>query len=191
MWKTVDPDGATTFYLYNNDPDINHGQLEYTISALSSTALGITTYSDLISQMGTLQSLNDRFTRVHRMVVPASSPKPDRILTEKSVWLDGDFFGTVVAQSEASTAGTNSWRVIFGDANTATTNSLQVLNGTTRVVTAASPDNSYTVSTYVYGRLQSVVAYDSNGSQLSQITYSYDPHDRQYQVNDARNGATT
>jgi len=47
------------------------------------------------------------------------------------------------------------------------------------------------VSFYTNGLLASVTRLDSLSNPLSSLHYSYDSHGRQYQVIDARNGATT
>jgi uncharacterized protein RhaS with RHS repeats len=57
-------------------------------------------------------------------------------------------------------------------------------------VTNTAPDNSTTVSYYLYGRLQTVTRRDSVGVQIGLTSYTYDEHGRVKTMTDARNGTT-
>ena len=191
-WKQVDPDGVTTLYIYNNSQNnFNQGRVQYTITALSTTARGLATYDSLVSSLPTLQGGIDRIQCVTNSVVPAASGKSNLIRTDTSVWQDGQSTGTLLSRYEVSTNGLNTWQTLYRDASTAVTTSSQTIPGASRVVTAIAPDNSYTISTYSYGRLNSSTRYDSTGAQIGGTTYGYDAHGRQNTMTDARNGTTT
>ena len=186
LWKQVDPDGVTTFYTYTAK-----GEQEYTIVALNNNTRQISDYQSLLNQLDSVKSGNDRITWTQRSVVPAAGGKPDVIRSDAYVWQDGQSTGTLLSRSEGSTDGLNTWQTVYRDASTPVVSHSQTLPGTSRVVTTTAPDNSYTISTYSYGRLISVTRSDALNHQLSALNYSYDPHGRQRTVTDARNGATT
>ena len=99
----------------------------------------------------------------------------------------------LVSIADTSTDGLRTWQITYRDASTPATNLTRTVfaGGGNRYVTNTAPDSSYVVSAYSYGRLSTVTRYSSTGAQLGKSTYTYDPHGRQYQVIDARNGATT
>ena len=187
LWKEVDPDGVTTFYIYNAK-----GEQEYTITAVNDNTRQISDYSTLLSQLSNIESGSDRVIQTHRSMVSASGGKPDVIRTDTYVWLDSQSTGTLVSRSEVSTDGLNTWQTTYRDVNTPpVVNHTQTSYGANRTMTATAPDGSYTISVYTNGQLASVTRYDSNGVQIGKTSYSYDAHGRQYQVTDARNGAIT
>jgi RHS repeat-associated protein len=187
LWKQVDPDGVTTLYPYNGK-----GELAYTIVALSSTALNINDYPTLLGNLSALMGGADRITQTTNDVTFDSTLGTNVRRSRTYVWLDGQSTGMLVSQTETSTDGLNTWQTQYRDVNTpVTAQSQTVYTSPTRTVTSAAPDGSSTVSTYSYGRLISSVRYDSNHAQIGGTTDAYDAHGRQYQVTDARNGATT
>jgi len=91
-----------------------------------------------------------------------------------------------------ATSGLQSWNTVWNNGQPVTSQSLTAFPGSgVRNVTATAADGSFTVSSYLYGQLQSVTRYDSLYNQLSAVTYTYDPHGRANRVTDARNGTTT
>jgi RHS repeat-associated protein len=61
----------------------------------------------------------------------------------------------------------------------------------TRTETVTAPDNSYRIDVFVAGRPISSTEFSSSGSQVSRVTYAYDPHGRVLSATDARQGTTT
>ncbi len=169
----IDPDGVTTLYQYNAK-----GELVYTAVAMTSGATSINlggndhiTYA--VNDVTTDHSANVRRTRTYTWGTFSSNTS------------------NLVSTLETSTAGLNTWQSVYRDATTAVTTSSQTAPGSTRVVTTTAPDNSYTISTYSYGRLASVTRYDSTGASIGSTSYVYDPHGRKSTITDARTGATT
>jgi RHS repeat-associated protein len=109
------------------------------------------------------------------------------------VWAqNGVNSSSLASVAEVSADGLNSWQIKYASASAAVTNHTQTSYASpSRTVTNAAPDGSYTVSSYSYGQLFASVQYDSTPAQISGTSYVYDPHERQYQVTDARNGTTT
>ncbi len=195
LWEQVDPDGVTTLFVYNNTQgDFNQGQRQFTITALSSTALGLTSYDALLNQLSVLWANElDRIIRETNTVVPAANGRPNLVRHDTYAWTNGetDGTGTLISRSETSTDGLQTWNTVYRDTGTGVTNSTTTSPGSSRTELAVAPDNSYTIGTYSYGRLVSAMRYDFLGNQLSAIGYSYDAHGRQSMTTDARNGATT
>ncbi len=195
LWKVIDPDGYVTFYTYyDNSADINQGDLQYTIIALDPNTQQISDYGTLVAYVATIQQAGgvDRLTRQQQVVVPAANGKPDLIESSTYAWTDGemDGTGTLLSTSAVSTSGLTNWTTTYRDASTAVVSQQQTayyIAGNGYSITAIAPDNSYTVSSYPYGRLSSVIRCDANGTQLGMTSYAYDAHGRQYQVTDARN----
>jgi RHS repeat-associated protein len=187
VWKQVDPDNVITFTTYSAK-----GEPEYTIVALSATARGITDYPTLLSSLATLKGGTDRITRNVSDVTNPNGYNVQR--TRTYVWTTvGQDTSMLQSTHEAAVASVQSWQTQYRDPSTPVTSHSQTTysgNGT-RTVTATSPDGSRTVSTFQYGRLASVTSFDSLNSQLSSINYGYDPHGRQSQITDARNGTTS
>jgi len=99
----------------------------------------------------------------------------------------------LVSTSEISTDGLRTWQTIYRDGSTAvvTTNRTVFSTGGNRYETNSAPDGSYVVSALSYGRLASVTRKNASGTQIGQTTYTYDAHNRQSAVTDARNGPST
>ena len=175
LTNQVDPDQVSLLFAYN--------------------AKGEQTYSIVDSnrnyQIDWSGATADRITLVTNDVVNDIGPVARR--TRTFVWADSSNTPTLVSTEETSADSLNSWTIVYRDASTPVTNWSQTTYGANgaRTVTTTAPDNSYTISTYQYGRLASVTRYDSLNSQLSTINYSYDPHGRQSTATDARNGTTT
>jgi YD repeat-containing protein len=95
--------------------------------------------------------------------------------------------------THVSTDGLRSWHAVYRDGSTPVVTQTRTVfagNGN-RYVTNTSPDGSYVVSAYAYGRMASVTRRNSSHDQLRQTSYGYDAHGRQATVTDARNGTTT
>jgi RHS repeat-associated protein len=194
LWKVVDPDGVTTLYAYNAK-----GEQEYTILAVTSNARQIS-YGDLCTELaaGTFQGGADRITQVERSVQAAdsNSGRPGRLQVDTYAWVGTAETPTQkhISRVETSTDGLRSWQTVWRDAsNEAVTSSQTTLTPSTgaRVVTVTAPDSTATVSTYLYGLLQSVVRHDSRNATISSISYAYDKYDRPTTSTDLRNGTTT
>lgn len=188
LWKQIDPDGVTTFYIYND-----LGERAYTINATTYDTSVISDYDNLVtSYLATILSGTDRVTWTTNDVISDHGTTVRR--SQTYVWLDGQSEGTLASVSETSADGLKSWRVAYGQAGQGkpVTNSTETAYGSnSRTTINTAPDGSYTISTYSYGRLVSSTRYDSSAAQIGGTTYSYDAHGRQYQVTDARNGSTT
>ncbi|MGA2854442.1 MAG: hypothetical protein ABSE90_09990, partial [Verrucomicrobiota bacterium] len=187
LWKQVDPDNVTRLYTYNS-----RGEVAHAITALNSGTQAISSYSSLISSLGTItgSGSTDRITQTTNDVTTDHGANVRRSRT--FVWLDGQSTGTLVSQIETSADGLSAWQTRYRDASTpVTSTNTTSYGGNSRTVINNAPDGSYTISLYSYGRLTSVTRYDSTGVQIGGATYAYDAHGRQYQVTDARNGTTT
>ena len=173
--KRVDADGVATLYTYNGQ-----GELEF-------TAVDVNT-NDTIDFDGA-----DRITQQERLVLPASGDKPDLVQRNTYAWNDGQSIGTLISRAETSADGLKTWQIAYADASHATTNTTCSVYaaGGARYLTNTSPDSSYTLTTYSYGRMASTAKMDANNSQIAKTTFGYDPHNRRNTQTDARNGATT
>ena len=196
FWKQVDPDGVITMYIFDNSGGLNQGQIQYTITALSSTARAITDYDTLVSSLSVLESGTDRIQKTVKTIVSAddSAGLPYRVRSDVYAWTDGDTGsdGTLISSSEISTNGLSTWQIQYADEHTSVTNRTQTIySSPSRTITNIAQDGSYTVSAYSHGQLISSTQYDSTATQILGTTFSYDAHGRQYRVTDARNGATT
>ena len=195
LWEQRDPDGVTNFYVYDNTQgDFNQGQRQFSITALSSTALGITDYGTLVSSLTSLEGGIDRVTRVTNTVVPAANGQPNLVRRDTYAWTNNetDGAGTLISSTETSTDGLQTWNIVYRDTSTGVTNSTVTSPGSSRTEIAVAPDNSYTIGTYSYGRLASSARYDASGTnQIAGATFNYDAQGRQYTITDARNGTTT
>ena len=151
-------------YVYDSSGDLNEGQIQYTITALSSVALGIQDYDTLVSSLPTLEQDGiDRITQTIKTVVAAAGTQPDLIRSDTYAWTNNetDSQGTLISSVETATAGTNVWIIKFADANAAITNQTEVsYSGTAHSITETAVDGSYSVASYPYGRLLSSIRYD-------------------------------
>jgi RHS repeat-associated protein len=199
LWKQVDPDGVTTLYYYSTEGsdseygNINQGRLEYTVTALSGTALSYTDYDDFYAGLSSLEGGIDRIQKVEAAVIPAAGAKPDLVQYDTYVWTNGetDTTGTLVSIQQTSTDGLQAWKITYGDLSKSVTNYSVITPGTSRTEVAAATDNSYVINTFSYGRLASSTRYDSASTQIGGTTYGYDAQGRQNTMTDARNGTTT
>jgi YD repeat-containing protein len=87
----------------------------------------------------------------------------------------------------------SSWQTAYRDSNTPLVSQSQTVyaGGGYRYQTNIAPDGSYSLSSYLNGRLISVTRKDSTNNQISSVSFAYDTHGRQRTATDARNGATT
>jgi YD repeat-containing protein len=106
---------------------------------------------------------------------------------------DNSSTALLLAKTETTTDGLRSWQTTYRDSSTPVVSSSQTTysGGGNRTQTSTSPDGSYTVSSFLNGRLTTVTRKDSGNNQISSTTYSYDAHGRQSATTDARNGITT
>lgn len=173
LWKTVDPDGVVTLYQYNAK-----GEQEYVATDMDR--------DDSIGLSGT-----DRITRTVTDVTTDGGYGVRR--TRTYGWLvNGSSTSTLLSTAETSFDGLRSWQTQYRDVSTPVTSQSGMVfsTGGYRYFTNTAPDGSYSLSTYLNGRLVSVTSKDSAGNQLSSVSYAYDAHGRQYSSTDARNGDT-
>jgi len=132
---------------------------------------------------------SDRVTFTTNDVVSDNATDVHR--TRTYVWSTSADAPTLLSTTESSVDGLQSWNTIWNNGVGATTHSQTAYNAASgySVVTTIAPDDSFTITTNQYGRSISVSRKDSNGTQIGQTTFSYDPHGRQNTVTDARNGA--
>jgi len=185
-WKQVDPDGVTTLFTYNAK-----GDQDFAITAVTAGTQSINDYSALLNGLSGILGGTDRVIQTTNDVTFDSAHGVTVRRSQTLVWLDGQSSGTVAAVSENSADGLGSWQTKYRDRATpvTTTNVTSYGNGSRTVVNTA-PDGSRTLNLYSWGRLVSSTRFDANGVQLGGTSYTYDPHGRQQQVTDARNGAT-
>ena len=167
--RQVDPDGVIKLYQYNAK-----GYVAYTATAMNNNTT-INLSSDRITQ-ATNDVTTDHGTTVRRRRI--------------YVWQNGST-GTLASGTETSATGLNTWQTVYPDGVTPVTTYSQTVPGVSRTVTITAPDGSYTVNSYLYGRVISSVRYGSTGTQVAGTTYGYDAHGRQNTSTDARNGTTT
>ena len=166
--KAVDPDGVARLYTYNG-----LGQTDKTILDLDRNGVG----TDAV----------DRITRSTNDVVLYNSSYAARRSRVYQTADNGSEF--LVSERFTIPAINTSISLNYG---LGTTNGISYNPSyQQRTVTTTQPDGSQTVALYTNGLLASVTRLDSINNPLSTINYSYDAHGRQYQVIDARNGATT
>jgi RHS repeat-associated protein len=170
-------DGVATLFQYNAK-----GEQEYSATDINR--------DDTINFGGA-----GAFDRITRTITDVTNDNGFNVLrTSTYVWPTfGVDSSVLISVSETTTDGLRSWQVQFRDGLTGITNQTRTVyaGGGYRYVTNTAPDGSFDITTYLYGRLQSVARKDPSRNQLSATTYSYDSHGRQQTVTDARNGATT
>ncbi len=172
LTNTIDPDGVSTLYAYNPK-----GEQVLTVLDMNT--------NHVINFSGT-----DRITFTTNNVATDHGATVRR--TQVYAWNTSGNSSNLVSTTEASTTGLMNWSTTWNNGLPVTSQAITTYgaNGN-RWLTNVAPDNSYTVSAYLYGLLVSVTRYDSAGAQLGATSYDYDPHGRQYSVADTRNGATT
>lgn len=187
LWRGVDPDSVTSLSVFNGK-----GEVAYSIAALSSTALSISDYPTLLSDLTSLLSGIDRITATVSDATTDHSANVRRARTWTWDTLNANS-SNLISMAESSTDGLRSWQTQYRDASTPVTSSAQTVysTGGYRYATNTAPDSSYAISIYQSGRLSSNIRRDSLNNQLSSQGYSYDPHGRQNAVTDARNGTTS
>ena len=163
------------------------------LSRLSTFALGLTSYSDLTTDLaspsGNIRAGTDRISRVQNNWVTASIASSFLVRqTINSVWTNNNQDSELLLSTNEVTAdGLYSWT--FTRAGTNKTQTVYQSGGL-RIVTTTAPDSSYTITTNQYGRVISVTRFDANGNQIGQTLYSYDVPGRNRAQTDARNGTT-
>ena len=143
------------------------------------------------NQNGTIDwSGPDRITFVTNDVVAITGTNLRR--SQTYVWSTNSNTSNILSTVETSTDGLKQWSIAWNN-EVGVTNFIQTVYGSSgyRYVTNTAPDASFSIATYEYAQLVSVIRKDSNGTQISGTTYAYDPHGRQSTSADARNGATT
>ncbi len=112
--------------------------------------------------------------------------------TRTYVWNTSANSSNLVSTVEASVDGLRSWNTVWNNGTAITSQRRTVYDAANgyRYVTNTSPDNSYSVAITRYGTNVSVTTFAADGSQLSAVSYAYDPHGRQNTITDARTGAT-
>jgi RHS repeat-associated protein len=171
--KERDPDNVITLYQYNAK-----GEQEYIALDLNSN--------------GSVDLGTDRVTQTIRNVLFDNNTNVLR--TRTFAWnTNGSSTPTLVSMQETAVTGLDSWNSEYPNGSTPVTTVTHIVNssGGARTVTVTSPDSSYVLSTFSYGRLVSVQRYRSGLGQLSYTTYGYDSQGRQNTIGDARNGTAT
>ncbi len=181
-----DPDGVTELYTYNPD-----GTRDRTVMDMNGD--GVITEND-----GNSSAPDDRISYSVRDVVPAGSsgksPPVDLVRVRTYVFAADDSTAEVlVSTQETSTDGRRSWSTVYRDGSTPVTTYSEVgtvVSGT-RTDKVVNPDLTSVERVYTFGRLTSALEKNSGGTQISAVTYAYDPHGRLASQTDARNGATS
>jgi len=185
LWKQVDPDGVTQLFTYNSKGDRN-----FAITAVTSGTQSINDYPTLVAGLPGFLGGTDRVSQSTNDVTIDHGVTVRR--SQTFVWLDGQGSGTLAGESENSADGLGLWQTTYRDSATpVTTATLTSYGNGSRTIVNTAADGSRTVNQYGSGRQLSSTRFDANGVQLGGTSYTYDPHDRQQQVTDARNGATT
>ena len=169
LWKSVDPDGVKTLYLYNGQ-----GQREY--SAIDMNG------NDVIDFAGT-----DHITRTVRSFGAAAAFAGDAHISERRVWNEDGVDGFIaVGRSEVAVDGSRFARIAHGLATISET-----ACGANCTATTTYPDGSYVTTVKTNGFVAEVTRYDSQAVQLSSVDYGYDTHGRRKYMIDVRNGTTS
>lgn len=169
-----DPDGVVSLFLYNS-----LGELEDTVL-------------DLNRDFDPDYLETDRITRTVSDVITNSTYGTNVRRTRTYVWnTEGSAVSNLLSTVETSVNGLSTWNT-FSNAGVAVVSSVRTAytNGH-RYVTHTAFDGTYIVQDFLQGRLISETRKDTNGNQITAITYTYDPHGRVLTAVDARNGPTT
>ncbi len=172
LTNTVDPDEVSTIYAYNAKGERN-------LTILDMTRTGTDNFN---------ASNHITFTTNDVVTVGGTNV----IRSQTYVWSTSSTSSNLISTVESSTDGLKRWSIAWNN-GVGLTNFSQTVYGSSghRYVTNTAPDASYTVSTYQYGQLLSVVRKDAGNNQISGTTYAYEPHGRQNTATDARNSTTT
>jgi len=169
--KTVGLDGEITLFEYND-----RGQQE--ISCLDMDRDSVIDYD------GT-----DRITRAVSDYIMKAGTVVRR--NRQYSWQDANSdTETLVSTSESSVDGLRNWSTSYGLTATSKTEYIGGDNNTVKS-TSFSPNGTWSESVSENGRQAVATNYASDGSIISQRSYTYDAHGRMAAVTDARNGATT
>lgn len=167
--RTKDADGVSRMWVYNNK-----GQAEY--AALDVNQNGLVDFDAY-----------DRVAQTKSYVTNAHGV--DVVRSERWIWeTAGVTTPTLVSTLDRSVSTREAWQFGFGLTNY--TVEVCLTNGTC-YVTNVAPDRSYTVTLTQAGLLSAVTYHDTNGVQLAQASYGYDPHRRLVTVTDSRTGTVT
>jgi YD repeat-containing protein len=167
--KQIDPDGVITLYAYN-------AKGEQTVVATDTDRDGVIDY--------------DGTDRIRQTVSTTANVSSQDVRQTKSyAWAtNNSAVSNLVSESRASTDGLQSWTI--HQSQLTNHSRTKYAGGGNRYATNTAPDGSISISSYANGLLQSVTRKDSAGTQLSQVSYFYDAHGRQYASTDARNGTS-
>lgn len=167
--QQADPDGVATLYQYNAK-----GAVEFT--------------SIDINRNGVWNDTSNRVAHTVSDIITNISGWGSYGINRVRTWETNDqSTETLVSEQWASADGLHSLQSSFGRTN----QTITVYSGSQRTITSIGPDNSSTVSVYLYGQLQSTTRHDGNSNQISGTTFAYDPHGRPKSMTDARNGTTS
>ncbi len=165
--KTVDPDGVTKLFSYNARGEVEFESVD-------------------LDQDGSISTSVDRVTRMVRDVTTKEGH--DVLRTRTYAYpTNGSASQLLVSTVELAANGLRQWSESFGVSN----RMLTTYSYSDKSVFNYAPDNSYTKSDYLNGRLTAVTRFDSNDLQLQKTSYGYDEHGRRATVEDYRNGITT
>jgi len=109
LWKQRDPDNVVTLYLRNS---LTESDYAYTITALTASTTNINSYSDLRTGLATILGGNDRVSQTQRSYQTGGG-KPDRVQTDTFVWATNTTSSILVARSENSVDGLQSWQTVW------------------------------------------------------------------------------
>ena len=175
LTNQMDPDRDWTYYQYNAK-----GQQEYTIN-------------DYYQDGGLHKDGMNRVTQVVSDATNDASLGVNVRRTRTFVWsTTGLDASNLVSMTETSADGLRSWNTLW-NAGKGLTNFSQMVyaGGGYRYLTNKAADGSYSIRTYLYGRLLSTLLRDANNIQVSLTTNGYDAHGRVNAVWDARTGTTS
>lgn len=178
--KEVDPDGVTTFYVYNT-----RGELETTGIDMPN---GQTPKNGLLDLHGA-----DRIAKTVRRFVldPTAGPVYE---VESSLWLtSGSSAETVVQIAREAPNGLNAWHILKNGGNSLTTHIARTIADATgqRTQTTTYPDNSKLIEVIQRGRIVSRTRRTADGTPIQVIGFAYDHFGRLDRVTDSQNGTTT
>jgi len=178
LTQRIDPDNDSTLYTYDAAGRLAETVLDMnqnnTIDSDGSDRISLTT-QDVASD----DTVSGSGVGVTRTRVSAWNPNTSS-------------FQLFTTQETSANALTN-WNVVWNNSSPVTSESVTAYDftGHYRYVTNTAPDGSYTLTTYLYGRLLSMAHKGSDNSTVKLTTYGYDAHGRQSAFTDARNGTTT
>jgi len=170
--KNVNPDGHVVLLAYDQE-----GKLRESVVDMDR--------DDVIDYAGT-----DRVERVTSSILfdPSRGMDVHRSVSERFTRHGDDVSTHPDQQVDVSLDGLERWVTVQGS----TTHERTEYPGAgIRKLTVAVSDGSFSVNTYLNGRMVSFAETNSVGEQLRRIDYGYDAHGRVAVATDARNGSTT